>query len=58
MRSEPGDNATSRYATGIYICSDCGVREAFEGNFWQPNLRTVQRVKRIQDRWIAQKVKS
>lgn len=27
-------NAYSRYARR-YICSDCGVREAFEGFFWR-----------------------
>jgi hypothetical protein len=26
-------NALSRYC-GLYICSSCGVREAFEGFFW------------------------
>lgn len=29
------NNAMSRYAKGIYICSDCGMREAMEGNFWK-----------------------
>jgi len=33
MRDEPGDNATSRYRN-VVICSACGVREAFEGDFW------------------------
>ena len=26
-------NALSRYRKA-YICSDCGMREAFEGDFW------------------------
>lgn len=33
MRDNPADNANSRYRD-VYICGDCGVREAFEGDFW------------------------
>lgn len=36
LRDEPAENAVSRYYQGIYICSQCGVREAFEGQFWRP----------------------
>lgn len=34
---EPG-TSVSRYAD-ILICSDCGVREAMEGNFWNGTIR-------------------
>jgi len=35
MHAEPVRNALSRYARGVYICSPCGSREAFDGDFWK-----------------------
>jgi hypothetical protein len=32
MRATPARNSASRYARGVYICSPCGVREAFVGD--------------------------
>lgn len=52
MRSNPFENATSRFATGVYICSQCGVKEAFEGPFWRPTLRLIKRLAQIQEPWI------
>ena len=37
MRPVETHNALSRY-TDAYICSNCGTREALEGDFWK-NLR-------------------
>lgn len=31
----------SRYVN-IYVCSDCGVREAFEGFFWEATFDQKQ----------------
>lgn len=28
------NNALSRFKKGVYICPDCGIREAMEGYFW------------------------
>ena len=36
LKKEEVQNALSRYC-GKYICSDCGMREAFEGDFWHGN---------------------
>lgn len=33
-------NALSRYGD-IYICSDCGLREAVEGHFWKWQYRKI-----------------
>lgn len=33
-------NSFSRYAT-VYICSDCGTREALEGFFWRSHCTAV-----------------
>lgn len=35
MPNSKGENSSSRYAKGIYICADCGIKEAFEGFFWE-----------------------
>lgn len=34
LSNDEGAGATSRYAPTLHICSECGMREAFEGFFW------------------------
>ena len=44
----------SRYAKGIYICAQCGVREAFEGLFWRSTPQALHSIKQRQAAWIAE----
>jgi hypothetical protein len=34
LRPRPVENALSRYRH-VYICVDCGIKEAFHGDFWK-----------------------
>lgn len=38
LRENEVENALSRYCSR-YICNDCGMREAFEGDFWHGNAQ-------------------
>ena len=60
MHERPMMNARSRYAIHngeriICICSDCGRREALEGNFWLLDFGCIEAIARLQKLWRTTK---
>lgn len=52
MRPKPAQNATSRFVKGLYICPQCGVREAIGGNWWQSTPRHTEHASKQQEQWV------
>lgn len=52
MREAPAHNSLSCYHKGVYICHECGVREAFEGPFWTVTARAMNAIRAAQEAWI------